>query len=183
MDAVVVLDAAGGITRVNPPRRSCFVAPPEDLLGENLRDFLPPESAACFASFVKELEAQTTGARQLWIPQSFIALRWDKTPFPAEATLSRSRIAGRSFTHSFCATLTKGCRRRRIQSLTVQAEYLQLRFARSTTFDEIIGQARRCGRCCATWNRRRHGCRGAYQGETGTGKELFARHPCRQQAS
>jgi transcriptional regulator with GAF, ATPase, and Fis domain len=39
--------------------------------------------------FVKELDAQPEGRRQLWIPQNFTAQRWDKSTFPAEATISR----------------------------------------------------------------------------------------------
>ena len=54
MDAVVVLDAAGGITRVNPAAEKLFRCTAEDLLGENLRDFLPPESAARFADKTAE---------------------------------------------------------------------------------------------------------------------------------
>ena len=42
MDAVVVLNANGGITRVNPAAERLFGCTAEDLLGENLRDFLPP---------------------------------------------------------------------------------------------------------------------------------------------
>src|SRR4029079_4583407 len=70
MDAVVVLDAAGEITRVNPAAERLFGCTAEDLLGEDLRDFLPAESAAQFNGFVKELDAQSADKRQLWIPHS-----------------------------------------------------------------------------------------------------------------
>ncbi len=95
MDAVLVLDARGLIKRVNPAAEQLFGCTGEDLLGENLRAFLPPESAAQLDAFVKELESQREGSRQLWIPQSFPVQRWDKSTFPAEATLSRFTNRGR----------------------------------------------------------------------------------------
>src|SRR5262245_27315901 len=94
MDAVVVLNATGAIERVNPAAEKLFGCTAEDLLRERLREFLPSESAARLDAFVKELDAQPAGSRQLWIPQSFTALRWDKTCFPAEATLSRFESRG-----------------------------------------------------------------------------------------
>src|SRR5258707_8650239 len=79
MDAVLVLDASGLITRVNPAAERLFGCTSEDLLGENLRAFLPAESAAHFNAFVQELEGQREGSRQLWIPQSFTVQRWAKS--------------------------------------------------------------------------------------------------------
>jgi len=142
MDAVVVLDATGVMQRVNPAAEKLFRCTAEDLLGEALRDFLPPESAARFASFVQEIEAQTSGARQLWIPQSFVALRWDKTPFPVEATLSRFENHGRTFHTLILRNVDERlAAEQRIQSLTVQAEYLQAELRAVHNFGAIIGQS------------------------------------------
>ncbi|MBL9172437.1 MAG: sigma 54-interacting transcriptional regulator, partial [Verrucomicrobiales bacterium] len=177
MDAIVVLDDAGHITRVNPAAEKLFGCTAEDLLGEALLDFLPPESAARFNSFVKEIGTQAPGARQLWIPQSLVVQRWDRTSFPAEATLSRFENRGQTF-HTLILRNVDGrlAAEQRIQSLTVQAEYLKAEIRALHNDDEILGQSP----ALRTVLREVEQVAGTdaavlIEGETGTGKELFAR--------
>ena len=61
MDAVVVLDSAMGITRVNPAAERLFGCTAEDLLGENLRDFLPADSVTRLEAFLGELDGRPPG--------------------------------------------------------------------------------------------------------------------------
>ena len=89
MDAIVVVDSWGAITRVNPAAVLIFGCTSEDLLGEQFRDFLPADGALAFDAFVRELDSQPDGRCHLWIPQRFTVKRWDKSTFPAEATISR----------------------------------------------------------------------------------------------
>jgi PAS domain S-box-containing protein len=178
MDAVVVLDAAGGITRVNPAAERLFGCTAEDLLGENLREFLPPESAAQFSGFIKELDAQSVDRRQLWIPHSFPVVRWDKSSFPAEATISGFVNRGKVFHTVILRNVDERlAAERRIALLAEETEYLRESvrdltagmgdvLGSSPAMRELFESVKRVAVTDATV---------LIFGETGTGKELIAR--------
>jgi len=177
MDAVVVLDAAGEITRVNPAAERLFGCTAEDLLGEDLRDFLPAESAAQFNGFIKELDAQPADRRQLWIPHSFPVLRWDRTSFPAEATISRFDNRAQHFHTVILRNVDERlAAERRIALLSEEAEYLRESvreisgmgdtIGASPAMKELFESVKRVAVTDATV---------LIFGETGTGKELIAR--------
>jgi PAS domain S-box-containing protein len=177
MDAVVVLDAAGNITRINPAGERVFGCTTEDLLGENIREYLPPESAAQFDAFVKELEAQSADRRQLWIPQSFPVLRWDKSTFPAEATISRFANRGQVFHTVILRNVDERlAAERRIALLAEETEYLRESARELAGMGEMLG-ASPAMRELFEALKRVAGTDATVLvfGETGTGKELIAR--------
>jgi len=177
MDAVVVLDAAGCITRVNPAAERLFGCTAEDLLNEKLQDFLPAESAAPFDAFVRSLDAQPEDRRQLWIPQSFPVLRWDHSSFPAEATISRFTNRGQVFHTVILRNVDERlAAERRMALLAEEAEYLRESVREIAGMGEMLGASPAMKELFSSLQRVAvTDTTVLIIGETGTGKELIAR--------
>jgi PAS domain S-box-containing protein len=177
MDAIIVFDAQCHISSVNPAAQRLFGCTSEDLLGEALPDFFQPDSAARLERFLRELDARPEGQRHLWIPQSLIALRWNRSTFPAEATLSRFENRRQVFYTLILRNVNERLEAdQKIQSLTSETEYLREEIKALHNFDEILGQSRALRRVLQEVQQvASTDAVVLLQGETGTGKELFAR--------
>ena len=176
MDAVIVLDANGGITRVNPAAERLLGCAGADLLGAPVRGFLPADSAVQLETFLRELDAQPDGRGHLWIPQSFQVQRRDRSVFPAEATISRFASRGRRFHTLILRNVDdRLAAERRLELLTAETEYLRdtardftgmgMMLGRSRVMRELFDALQRVAATDATV---------LVVGETGTGKELIA---------
>ncbi len=177
MDAILVLDAQFAIVRVNPAGQRLFGCDEEDLVGEQLNGFLVQESAAQVAAFLKELKSQPPGRQQLWVPQNFIARRWDHTVFPAEATLSRFESRGQVF-HTLILRNTNERleAERRIQLLTQETDYLREAIRELPGHGDFLGRSEAIRTVLEAVQRvAPTDSTVLITGETGTGKELVAR--------
>jgi PAS domain S-box-containing protein len=99
MDAIVAFDAAWAITRVNAAAERLLGCTAEDLLGENLRDFLQPESTTRLDVFVKELDSAKLDRRalgQIDLPRRShaFALRKSGSGLPHAHSTQRGRARG-----------------------------------------------------------------------------------------
>ena len=177
MDAILVLDAQMNIVRVNPAAERLFGCAQEDLTGESINDFLVPESTARVEAFAKEIGARPEGRQQLWVPQDFIARRWDHSVFPAEGTLSRFENRNETF---YTLILRNSDERleaeRQIRLLTQETEYLREAVREMPGQGDLLGRSD-CMQAVFDAIKRVAGTDSTVliTGETGTGKELVAR--------
>ena len=177
MDAILVLDAGLKVIRVNPAATRLFGCAAEDLMGESLNDFLVKDSAARVERFARELESRPDGKQQLWVPQDFVARRWDHSVFPAEATLSRFENRGQIFFTLILRNMDERVEaEKQIQLLTQEAEYWREAVRELPGHDDLLGRSDGMQAVFAAIKQvAKTDTTVLITGETGTGKELVAR--------
>jgi formate hydrogenlyase transcriptional activator len=177
MDAILVLDSGLRVVRINQAATRLFGCTSEDLMGETIYEFLVKNSADRLETFVRDLAARPEGKQQLWVPQDFVARRWDHSVFPAEATLSRFENRRQAFYTLILRNVDERVEaERQIQLLTQETEYLREAvrdvpghddlLGRSDCMQAVFGAIKQVASLDTTV---------LITGETGTGKELVAR--------
>jgi PAS domain S-box-containing protein len=177
LDAIIELDRNLKITRVNPAGEKVFECAAKEIIGSSFSRFLTIETAEKLAQLANHLDLRPEGERYLWIPGGLNALSARGKEFAAEATLSRFELQHEPFFTLILRNVNERLEaEQRIRSLTVEAEYLKEEIKELRQFDEIIGQSESLRRVL-------HDVKEVAPtdatvlilGETGTGKELFAR--------
>lgn len=173
MDAILVLDEAYCVVRVNPAAERLFGFDAKALAGSRLRDLLDNDSANRLRALVDEIEQKDADERQLWIPQHLTAVRADGSTFPAEATLSAFSLRGKNFHVLILRNVDERIdAEKRIRLLLDEAEYLR----DSAGVGEMLGQSPAMKELFTSLKRvAATDTTVLVLGETGTGKELIAR--------
>lgn len=174
MDAIIELDEQLAVTLLNPAAEKVLGCESRRAVGLDFRDFLTPDSSERLATLARELQ----GGERLsaWIAGGLEAMRLGGEKFTAEATLSRFDARRR---HFFALILRNVNDRveaeRRIHSLEIATAYLRDEL-QQLQGSEILGQSQGL-RHVLEEVQQVAGTNATVliQGETGTGKELFAR--------
>jgi PAS domain S-box-containing protein len=177
MDAIVELDDDLTITMMNPAAETMFGCSSKRVSGQRVEHLLGVETARELDGFAAELQQRTDSARHLWIPGPFMAKPPGGKPFPAEGTMSRYEAHEKSFFTVILRNVDDRIQaEQRIESLSAQTEYLRGEIDEARGFDDIIGESPALRAALAAVAQVAHtDATVLIQGETGTGKELFAR--------
>jgi PAS domain S-box-containing protein len=173
MDAIVVLDEAFFIVRMNPAARSVFGLSAEAGLGDSLWSYLTPESRDKISRLVQRMDTFPEGKRFMWIPDGLQALGPGRRQFKAEATISRYGTQG----HRYLTLILRNVNdrieaERRISHLRQERDYLRETIR---SLDDIVGQSDALQQVLQSADKVADtDATVLVQGETGTGKELIA---------
>lgn len=177
LDAIIELDGDLTLRGLNPAAEEVFACSEPDWLDRDFRRFLTEESAEKLAHLVHDLEDRPETGRRLWIAGGLEARTANGESFPAEASLSRYEVRGRPFFTLILRNVNDRLEaERRIRSLTEEARYLREEIRALHNFDEIIGESPAMLSVLKEVDQvASEDTTVLLLGETGTGKELFAR--------
>src|SRR5215472_16273160 len=177
MDAIVQLDDELRVIRMNPAAERTFEMPAEQAPGVPLSRLVAPEDVDKLVGLCRELRGRPAAERSAWVPGGCSGRAAGGRAFPAEATLSLFEVDGRRHFTLILRNLDERLEaERRIARLTEEAEYLRSELRDLGREGEIVGRSPPLLHALAEVKQVGPTDTAVLiLGETGTGKELFAR--------
>lgn len=177
MDAIIEVDAGLRITHANPAAERIFHSSAAEMIGRPFAGFLETADATRLKEMVEQIDQRPQGEQCLWVAGGLVARGADGRTFFAEATLSRMEAKGQPYHTIVLRNVNDRLEaERKIQSLTIETEYLRQEIREQQNFGEIIGQSAPMRRLMEDVAQvAETDAAVLILGETGTGKELIAR--------
>lgn len=177
MDAIVKLDRDLCVVMVNPAAEKVFGRSAREMTGRKLGRFLSRESARRLETLVAQLAVSDEDQPCLWIGGGLSGVGAEGREFPAEGTLSSFQVHRDVFYTLILRNVNDRLEaEKKIRALTVETEILREELKAHHDFDDIVGRSPAL--LSALHDVRQVAGTDAtvlLLGETGTGKELFAR--------
>jgi PAS domain S-box-containing protein len=175
LDAIVVFDAEGRITRFNRAAERVFRLAASNAIGESCKRFLSLGLCKTLSDYLSDGGGTTPAP--LWIGEGCCAVRADGETFPVEASLSCAETSGRKL-YTFILRDIDERKKTEAEVLQLQGlnRYLEEELRNVGAGEEVIGAL--AGMRAVMQQVRQVACTDAtvlITGETGTGKELIAR--------
>ena len=177
MDAIVELDGELHVTGMNPAAERTFELPAEHARGMPLTGLVSPSDAPKLEALLRDLRGRPPNSRSAWVPGGFIGLTVGGSTFRAEGTLSLFELDRQQHLTLILRNVDERLEaERRIAALTTEAEYLRSELRDLGRSGEILGNSAALLHTLAEVRQVAPADTTVLiLGETGTGKELFAR--------
>jgi PAS domain S-box-containing protein len=177
LDAIIQLDGELRVTGMNPAAERTFETPAELAHGMPLTALISPADAPKLEGLLRELQGRPQNARSAWVAGGFTGLKLGGSTFLAEGTLSSFELDRRRHVTLILRNVDERLEtERRIATLTSETEYLRTELRDLGRSGEIIGNSAPVLHALAEVRQVAPADTTVLiLGETGTGKELFAR--------
>ena len=177
LDTIIQLDAGLRVVGMNPAARRAFEASPAQGSLTTLTGLFGSEDATRLETLARELVASPGDERSRWISGGLVGRTSAGGTFPAEGTLSLFELEGRLHFTLIVRNVNERLEaERRILSLTDETEYLREELREVGRAGEITGRSEGLAQVLRDLQQvARTDTTVLILGETGTGKELFAR--------
>jgi transcriptional regulator with GAF, ATPase, and Fis domain len=177
MDAIVDLDARLEVSLMNPAAEAMLSCDGTKVIGTSFTDFLTDSSCEKLDQLISDLDGDTGDSTSLWIPGGLVAVRSDETKLVTEATLAKSEQDGRGFYSLILRNVNDRLEaEKQIEILADEKDRLEAELSELREHHEIVGRSKVIRQALqAVEQVAETDASVLLVGETGTGKELFAR--------